>query len=198
METQIRKPTYIRPPGKNVPVGADDVPLLEIPDAQAEANRAADIKDRLRRIQERCLKTAGIVDAALALIERGVTLPDVAYALGLPPTIDRVSRPLNTWRIRSNTNMDVIATMLEEAGTKGVSETEMIAKLRDLGRLTTADMPLRAVHWTISELRRRTKFIERRSRANGARWYAYGKFDVWRDRAHKSSAAKLQIQKRKC
>jgi hypothetical protein len=79
--------------------------------------------------------------------------------------------------------MAVIADMLEGAGRAGVSEAEMMSRLRDLGRLGSADKPLRAVHWTVSELQRRTRFIERRSRANGARWYAYGPFTAWREPA---------------
>jgi len=178
-----KRRTYVRPPRDDL-IEAEGPSLIPLPDAKAENQREAAIKDRLLAIKRRCLDLAGVVDAAITLIERGVTLPDVAEAIGLPPTIKRASKPLRPWRIRRNSNMAVIADMLEDAGRAGVSESEMIARLRELGRLTTADMPLKAVHWTVTELQRRTRYLERRSRANGARWYAYGTFDMWRsDRA---------------
>ena len=180
METRTRKPTYIRPPAQNIPVGPDDVPLLVVQDAQAESERTADVIRRLLGIVAKCETTKSLALDGITLIKRGVTLPDLAEAIGLPAPVQRVTKSLKPWRIRKGSNMDVIATMLEEAGIRGVSESEMIARLRELGRLQSADMPLRAVHWTISELQRRTKFLERRSRANGARWYSYGRFDIWR------------------
>lgn len=183
-----KRRTYVRPPRDDIiePEGPSLVPL---PDAKAESRRETAIKDRLLAIKRRCLELAGVVDAAITLIERGVTLPDVAEAIGLPPAIERRSKPLRPWRIRPNTNLAVIADMLEDAGQAGVSESEMIARLRELGRLRSADKPLKAVHWSVCELQRRTRYLERRSRANGARWYAYGRFDIWRDRAQNSSDA---------
>jgi hypothetical protein len=76
--------------------------------------------------------------------------------------------------------MEIVAGMLEAAGTKGVTEDEMVAELRRRGRLKTATEPRRAVHWTVTELRRRTAFLEQRARREGPRWYCYGRFDVWR------------------
>ena len=187
MDSPTRKTSYVRPPTKNISVGPDDVPLLPIPVGKAEIQRTADVKRRLLYIKKYCLQTVDTVDVAMTLLERGVTLPDLAEAIGLPPAIKRASKPLRPWRIQPDTNMAVIADMLEAAGRAGVSETEMMARLRDLGRLRDADMPLKAVHWTVTELQRRTKFLERRSRTDGARWFAYGRFDIWRgDRAQNS------------
>ena len=84
------------------------------------------------------------------------------------------------WRLRSNSNMDKIASMLESAGRKGVSELEMVESLRSMGRLTTATQPHRSVHWTVSELRLRTMNAVRKDATDGVRWYAYGNFNEWR------------------
>jgi hypothetical protein len=187
-EQKPKRRTYVRPP-RDDRIEPAAPALIPLPDAKAERQREAAIKDRLSAIKRRCLNIANVVDTAITLIERGITLPDIAEAIGLPPTIERASKPLRPWRIRSNSNMAVIADMLEEAGRDGVSEAEMMHRLRDLGRLTDADKPLRAVHWTVTELQRRTRFVERRSRSDGARWYAYGPFSVWRDPARKNETA---------
>ena len=96
---------------------------------------------------------------------------------GESPAKDRRIRP---WRLRPGTNMDVVATMLEAAGRKGVSEAEMVEHLRSMGRLTTASEPQRSVHWTVTELRKRTLNAVRKGDTKGARWYAYGNFNEWR------------------
>jgi hypothetical protein len=83
--------------------------------------------------------------------------------------------------------MDLIAAMLEDAGTKGVSEAEMVAELRRRGRLADATEPRRAVHWTVTELRRRTAFLEQKARREGPRWYCYGRFDAWRTPAARNN-----------
>ena len=90
------------------------------------------------------------------------------------------AHPKRPWRLRSNSNMDKIASMLESAGRKGVSEIEMVESLRKMGRLTTATQPHRSVHWTVSELRLRTMNAVRKDGTDGARWYAYGNFNEWR------------------
>jgi hypothetical protein len=169
-------PTYVPPARPNLETQA-----ALLPDGKAEKSRNRDIVKRLIAIKQKCQYTINAIETAITLVERGVTLPDVAEAIGLPPGVPRVSRPLKPWRIRPDSNMDVIATMLEDAGRRGVSEVEMLSRLRDLDRLGGAAKPLASVHYTVSELAKRTKFVERRSRAEGARWYAYGRFDVWRN-----------------
>ena len=94
-----------------------------------------------------------------------------------PPPASRPKRP---WRLRAGSNMEIVATMLEAAGRKGVSESEMVERLRERGRLPTASQPLRSVHWTVYELRRRTMNAVRKDGTDGARWYAYGNFNEWR------------------
>jgi hypothetical protein len=177
--TKTRKVAYVRPTAAT-DARPDEQTQLPTPNGKSELARARDIITRLRSIKSKCQSYIYVVDTAITLVERGVTLPDEAAAIGLPPTIPRASKPLNTWRIRPDSNMAVIAEMLEAAGTKGVAEVEMMSRLRDLGRLGDAEKPLRAVHYTVSELAKRTKFVERRSRNRGSRWYAFGSLSTWR------------------
>ena len=93
------------------------------------------------------------------------------------------AHPKRPWRLRSGSNMDIVAEMLEDAGRKGVSEGEMVERLREMGRLPTASQPLRSVHWTVYELRRRTMNTVRKDVTDGPRWYAYGNFNEWRGSA---------------
>ena len=90
------------------------------------------------------------------------------------------AHPKPPWPLRSGPNMDILATMLEAAGRKGVRESEMVERLREMGRLPTASQPLKSVHWTVYELRRRTINAVRKDGTDGVRWYAYGNFNEWR------------------
>lgn len=175
-------PKYRRP-AKSSPVLPGQQPLEftgNIPDPKAEARAKAAVLARFDRFENGALRQIDAIRMARIVIERGQQLPDVAQAFGLFPIVPRASKPLNPWRLRPGSNMDIVAGMLEAAGTKGVTEDEMVAELRHRGRLTTATEPRRAVHWTATELRRRTSFLEQRARREGPRWYCYGRFDVWR------------------
>ena len=184
MEKPTSRHTYPRPPqASDVLPGQQNLfdQTAPMPDPKVERQRRAAVNERLARAERDARGLLRAIDIARTLQERGHTLPDVAEALGLPPPIDRVTRPLKPWRLRRDSNMDVIATMLEEAGRKGVSEGEMVDRLRSLGRLATANDARRSVHWTVSELRKRTKFAFRGLQDKGGRWYAYGRFDTWRN-----------------
>jgi hypothetical protein len=173
------------------------VGVQAVVDPKVERKRSVDLRARLERYRNLLYRQLESVNISLLMVDRGLTIPDVAEALGIPTPVERASRPIRPWRLRRGTNMYIIATMLEEAGRKGVSEAEMMSRLRDLGRLETADKPLRAVHWTVTELKRRTRFVQRRSRSNGARWYAYGPFTAWRNLQHeklKLHSLDLQIR----
>ena len=163
---------------------------VDRPDPKAEAERGKALKESLARWEHQARKQIAAIDIVRRLAERGMQTPDIAAALGLPPIIERKSRPLNPWRIRPGTNIAIIADLLEARGTKGASEAEMAAELRRHGRLENARNPNRAVHWTASELQRRTRFCYRGPVARGGRWYAYGPFTTWRS-AQKSKVAKL-------
>jgi hypothetical protein len=178
MSKTTRNTSYVRP--KPVPLTGLEQPLVPIPDGKAEAAQMAAIKARIGQLKYKCHNYIRAFDMVLTLLERGIHLPDVAEVLGMKPAFERASKPLKPWRIRPDSNMSVIADMLEAAGTKGVSEDEMVAELQKLGRLADANNPRRSVHWTVTELRDRTKFIEQRRRADGGRWYCYGRFNVWR------------------
>jgi hypothetical protein len=180
MSKTARNTHYIKP--KPVPLTGFEQVLVPGADGKAEAAGMAALKRRIQKFQTRCYNYDNACKVVLNLLERGIHLPDVAEAIGMKPVIERASKPLKPWRLRPGSNMAVIADMLEAAGTKGVTEEEMVAELRRLGRLGNAKDPRRSVHWTVTELRDRTKFIEQRRRADGGRWYAYGRFDVWRSR----------------
>lgn len=175
-------PKYRRPT-KSSPVLAGQQPLefaCNIPDPKAEARAKAALFAGLDGVENRATRQIEAARMARILMERGLQVPDVAQALGLSPVIPRASKPLNPWGLRPGSNMEIVAGMLEAAGTKGVTEDDMVAYLRRRGRLKTAAEPRRAVHWTVTELRRRTSFLEQRARREGPRWYCYGRFDVWR------------------
>jgi hypothetical protein len=180
MSKSARNTHYVKP--KPVPLTGLEQPLVPIPDGKAEAARLATIRRRLDQLAFKCHNYLKALNMVGTLLERGIHLPDIAQALGLDAPIERASKPVQPWRLRPGSNMAVIADMLEAAGTKGVSEAEMVAEVQRLGRLGNAKDPRRSVHWTVTELRDRTKFIEQRRRADGGRWYAYGRFDVWRSR----------------
>jgi hypothetical protein len=157
------------------------------PNPKTEADRVDDLRFRLTRYRVNFQTGIQAIDNVFTMLDRGVSMPDIFEAFGLKPPIDRVSRPLKPWRLRPGSNMDVIATMLEEAGRKGVTEEQMVERLRELGRLGTAREPRRSVHWSITELRNRTKFSFQRGRANGDRWYTSGTFDTFRPTNTKKS-----------
>jgi len=161
-----------------------------LPDLEGEKCRKRDLYRRLLEFRNLCRRYIDAIDQVFQLLERGVTLPDISSALGLPPVIPRATRPLNPWKIRSGSNMEIVADMLEAASRRGVSEGEMVTELQRLGRLQGAKDAARAVHWTVKEIQRRTRFIERRTRARGARWYAFGTFSTWRqDRKAKKTSS---------
>jgi hypothetical protein len=184
MHNKKTSKSYPRPPqASDVVPGQQNLfdQTALVPDPTVERQRRAAVNDRLTRAECDARNLLRAIDIARTLQERGHTLPDVAEALGLPSPVDRVTRPLKPWRLRRDSNMDVIATMLEDAGRNGVSEDDMVDRLRSLGRLATANDPRRSVHWTVSELRKRTKFAFRGLQDKGGRWYAYGRFDTWRN-----------------
>ncbi len=149
-------------------------------DPKAEAERKRLFRRQLVGWYSEAKRTMEAIKVVWRLNQRGIQQPDIAQALGLPPVVERASKPLNPWRIRPGSNIEIVADMLETAARRGVSEDEMVERLQSLGRLSNARDPKRAVHWTITELQRRTRFCFRESSAMGARWYAYGTFAVWR------------------
>lgn len=186
MPKHIRPKAYPRPPQASGELPGQQVLFDETtgaPDRAVYTERKAVLNARLEGIKRELTSGVRSIEVVQTLLDRGVTVPDVAAALGLKAPVDRVTRPLRPWRLRRGSNMDVIATMLEDASRKGVSEDEMVAHLRTLGRLTTAGDPERSVHWTVTELQKRTRFLKRARKAKGGRWYAYGRFDTWRSAA---------------
>ena len=186
MTNHIRKKAYTRPGQASDLLPGQQSLLTGLPngpDPKVEAQRAVNVQARIKDLRAQLLRQVQSLDTSRHLIQHNVQIPDVAEALGLPPPVDRVTRPLKPWRLRRDSNMDIIATMLEGAGKSGVTEFEMLAHLRELGRLAHATKPLRSVHWTVAELAKRTKFATRGSRENGRRWYAYGSFENWRSAA---------------
>lgn len=176
------KKTFALP--KSVPILDGQEPLFD-PVAhkaqrKAEAAAKAQIVNKLVYIREEAQRHIWVVDQALKMLENGVQLPDLAEAIGLPPVTPRESRPLRPWRLRPGSDMEFVATLLEMAGRKGLTEKQIVAELLRASRLATASNPNKAAHFTITELERRTKNIYRVARVNGARWIARGKFDVWR------------------
>jgi len=169
---------------KSVPILPGQEPLFDPVAHKAQLNAEAAAKARivqkLTDIREEAQRHIWVVDQALKMLENGVQLPDLAEAIGLPPVTSRKSRRLRPWRLRPDTDMEFVATLLETAGRKGLTEKQIVERLRGAGRLATASNPNKAAHYTITELERRTKNIYRVARVNGARWVARGKFDVWR------------------
>jgi len=169
---------------KSVPILDGQEPLFD-PVAhkaqlRAEAAAKARIVDKLVGFRDEALRHVRVIDQALKMLENGVQLPDLAEAIGLPPVTARESKSLRPWRLRPGSDMEFVATLFETAGRKGLTEKQIVAELRAVGRLATASNPDKAAHFTITELERRTKNIYRVARVHGARWIVRGKFDVWR------------------
>jgi hypothetical protein len=167
----------------------------ELPGAPRLASELANkraVQSRLLGIKAELERVIAAIDVATTLLLRGITLPDVAEAIGLPSTVPRVTAPLKPWRLRAKSNMDVIATMLEEAGRKGVAEDEMVGRLREIGRLADASDARRSVHWTITELQRRTRYC---TRGRDGRWRSYGTFGTWRKTAARIPSVRKSSQK---
>lgn len=189
-----KNPAYPRPsppnevlPGQQSLFGEGTETTAGAPDPTTEAKRKRVLNQRLSDLKADARRKIWAIEIAETLLDRGITMPDLAEAAGLSPPVDRMTKPLKPWRLRIDSNMDVIAHMLEDAGRKGVSEEQMVEHLRSLGRLQTAKEARRSVHWTVIELRNRTKFAFQKAKSDGGKWYAYGRFDVWRLRSAHSS-----------
>ncbi len=110
----------------------------------------------------------------------GVSLPALAQALGLEAATNRATGPTRPWTIRPESNMAIVADRLEQAGAEGLSERELVNALLASGRLSTAANARRSVHWSVSELARRTSCVVRASADSGGRWYCLGSFAEFR------------------
>jgi hypothetical protein len=192
-----RPKTYIPAlPTKNVPALEGQLPIIPLPPgvekwddfADAQSRTRANAIQRLEQIDKDADRIKNVVRQALDLFRHGIQIPDIARAVGIQPAEYDAAQIPQAWHLRPDSNMSIIADMLEEAGKKGVSEKQMVAELRRRGRLGTASNPGRAVHWSVTELRRRTAFVGAREDGNGrTRWHAFGRFDVWRPADTKKS-----------
>ena len=176
------KKTTALPKSVSILDGQDPLfdPIAHKARLKAEAAAKARIVHRLVAFRTDAERHIRVINQALTMLENGLQLPDLAQAIGLPSVTPRASRPLRPWLLRPGSNMDFVATLLEVAGRKGLSEKQIVAALRADGRLAAASNPAKAAHYTVTELERRSKNIFRVARVNGARWIARGNFDVWR------------------
>ena len=174
---------------KSVPILDGQDPLFDPVEhkarLKAEAAAKAQIVSTLIGYREYAKRQISVINQALTMLENGVQFPDLAEAIGLAPVTPRVFKPLRPWRLRPGSNMEFVATLLEAAGNKGLTEKQIVAELRRDGRLATATNPAKAAHYTVTELERRTKNIFRVARVNGARWTRRGSFNVWRQPVRK-------------
>lgn len=140
---------------------------------QSANHRDSDQEKRLRDL-DRC---ASKYLAARALAKRGLdpAILDFVGAIGRPKTAPSAT----AWRIRPGSNMSVVADLLDAAGAAGVSEDEAVNELLRLGRLTDAINPRRSIHWTFTELRGRTRVVERNQ---DGRWHANASLFAWKSR----------------
>jgi hypothetical protein len=192
-----RPKSYIPPlPTKNVPALEGQLPIIPLPPgvekwddfADAQSRTRAHTIQRLEQIDKQADFIKETVRRAIHLFRHGIQIPDIARAVGIQPAEYDVAPPPDAWHLRPDTNIAIIADMLEEAGKRGVSEKQMVAELRRRGRLGNAANPSRAVHWSVTELRRRTAFVgAREDEHRRTRWYAFGRFDVWRKPDTKNS-----------
>jgi hypothetical protein len=105
-----------------------------------------------------------------SLIERDEQIPDPMPLLDVPKA-RRSSRP--AWVLKPGTDADQVATLLESAPERGLTESEIAAELQRNGRLTSVKDPIRSVHWTLYNLERRSKAIRR---GPDGRWFVIGNF----------------------
>jgi hypothetical protein len=127
-----------------------------------ERRLEAQIRKRLSDLTTVHRHLASVAETAIHLMDRGVHVPEVAEALGLPPVLKRpATASRGPWKIRAGSNMALIADLIEKAGKTGISEMRLVENLRAHGRLNTANEPRRAVHWAITNLAKRTKAVVR-------------------------------------
>lgn len=62
---------------------------------------------------------------------------------------------------RQGSDGERVMGLLREAGSIGLSEAQLVSRLRQQGRLSNVKHAGRSVHWILYNLRRRTKAIER-------------------------------------
>ena len=139
------------------------------PDPDGEQRRKSELLRRLKSLQNSLAYRHGAVETAIVMIERGIQLPDVAEALGLQAVIPRAPpRRRKPWKIRSGTDAEIVANLLDANLRRGWTSDELVKELQKRGRLASAKNPRRALRWTLDNLRKRTKAITERR----GKWYA--------------------------
>jgi hypothetical protein len=179
-----KDPTFVLA-RKNVTTVEGQLPLIPLPEGlthfdemqAAEAWDANALRTRIAQIAKESRENLDAVDRVQRLLQHGTQLPDIAKALGIKERVLATPRT-RMWRIRAGSNMEIVAEMLEAAKNTGVSERQMVSELKRRGRLTSATDPRRAVHWTVTELRRRTGMVC--ATDDSKRWRVMCRLDVWK------------------
>jgi len=112
--------------------------------------------------------------AARDMLQSGATPAQISAALGLT-TSGRIVRP---WAVRRGTLAELVVNMLQAAGPNGMAESDIVDALSE--RYRTAKDPLRSVHWTLDNLRRRSGALDRRP---DGRWVLVGEIPIRRERS---------------
>ncbi len=99
-----------------------------------------------------------VARAVRELILSGVSVPDIAPMLS---DIAPRSAGAREWAPRLGSNAERIVLLLERAVPEGLSEDDIVAALRRQGRLAMLKNPIASVHWTLSNLQRRSGALRR-------------------------------------
>lgn len=84
--------------------------------------------------------------------------PDVVVTVDPGRVKERVRRP---WRLRRGSDGERVLDILESSGDDGLSEMELVDKMRERGRLLEVKDAIRSVHWILYNLERRSQAVRR-------------------------------------
>lgn len=84
--------------------------------------------------------------------------PNVVATVESGRVKERVRRP---WRLRRGSDGERVLEILESSGGDGLSEMELVDKMRERGRLLDVKDALRSVHWILYNLERRSQAVRR-------------------------------------
>lgn len=118
------------------------------------------LRSGIHRVKRQVVWVLRGLRALSELNDKGVLLPDIASALGVPAPRS-VFRKSPGYKPKPGTDSAFILALLKLAGQVGLSEDELVIKLQSAGRLRAAQFPKRAVHCSLTNLQKRAQLVER-------------------------------------
>lgn len=127
---------------------------------------------RVRLGAEHLLRVCWEIDSLVR--KNRVTFPDLGRVLGLPTPPELLPAPRRKWKLREGSDAALMHRILVAAGDDGLTEDEIVEKLRSAGRLARASDARRSVHWGLTNLAKRAGDIFRDAADKRWRYRATG------------------------